>query len=179
MPLLRQVLGQTLRGRRERQRRTLREVSGAARVSLGYLSEVERGQKEASSELLASICDALGVPLSDVLEEASIGLKIDERQRAGALALRVPVGAGGPVGQPMPSETSSNGAAPAAPAIETPAAQPEPASASAAVTMSATPMTVPGAKSGEIAVSEETAREIEETFLAIAADIKRPVGAAA
>lgn len=173
MPLLRQVLGQTLRGRRERQRRTLREVSGAARVSLGYLSEVERGQKEASSELLASICDALGVPLSDVLEEASIGLKVDERQRAGALALRVPVGAGGPVGRPVPAESGTNPAT--APATETPAARPEPASAS--VSRSAAPM--PGAKSGEISVSEETAREIEETFLAIAADIKRPVGAAA
>ena len=59
MTLLRTQLGNTLRGHRLRQRRTLRDVSGAARVSLGYLSEVERGQKEASSELLASICDAL------------------------------------------------------------------------------------------------------------------------
>ncbi len=50
---------------------TLREVSAEARVSLGYISEIERGQKEASSELLASLCAALDVPLSDVLREVS------------------------------------------------------------------------------------------------------------
>ena len=71
MTLLRTQLGNTLRGHRLRQRRTLRDVSGAARVSLGYLSEVERGQKEASSELLASICDALDVELADLLAEVS------------------------------------------------------------------------------------------------------------
>ncbi|WP_440285251.1 helix-turn-helix domain-containing protein [Geodermatophilus amargosae] len=75
MTLLRTQLGQTLRGHRLRQRRTLRDVSGAARVSLGYLSEVERGQKEASSELLASICDALDVELADLLAEVSSGLR--------------------------------------------------------------------------------------------------------
>ena len=79
MTLLRRVLGDTLRGRRLRQRRTLREVSGAARVSLGYLSEVERGQKEASSELLASICGALDVKLSDVLSEVSETMRRSER----------------------------------------------------------------------------------------------------
>ena len=66
MTLLRTQLGNTLRGHRLRQRRTLRDVSGRARVSLGYLSEVERGQKEASSELLASICDALDLELADL-----------------------------------------------------------------------------------------------------------------
>lgn len=65
--VLRQVIGGELRRRRMAQGRTLRDVSAAARVSLGYLSEVERGQKEASSELLAAICLALGVPLSNVL----------------------------------------------------------------------------------------------------------------
>ena len=75
MTLLRTQLGTTLRGHRLRQRRTLRDVSGAARVSLGYLSEVERGQKEASSELLASICDALDVELADLLAEVSLGLR--------------------------------------------------------------------------------------------------------
>ena len=79
MTLLRRVLGETLRGRRLRQRRTLREVSSAARVSLGYLSEVERGQKEASSELLASICDALDVKLSDLLREVSETMRRSER----------------------------------------------------------------------------------------------------
>ena len=71
MAVLRTLLGEALRATRLRQERTLREVSSAARVSLGYLSEVERGQKEASSELLAAICRALGVRLSDVLREVS------------------------------------------------------------------------------------------------------------
>jgi transcriptional regulator with XRE-family HTH domain len=75
MTLLRTQLGNTLRGHRLRQRRTLRDVSGRARVSLGYLSEVERGQKEASSELLASICDALDVELADLLAEVSTSLR--------------------------------------------------------------------------------------------------------
>ncbi|SFK49680.1 helix-turn-helix domain-containing protein [Geodermatophilus ruber] len=75
MTLLRTHLGTTLRGHRLRQRRTLRDVSGAARVSLGYLSEVERGQKEASSELLASICDALDLELADLLAEVSQELR--------------------------------------------------------------------------------------------------------
>ncbi|MDC4233050.1 helix-turn-helix domain-containing protein [Actinomyces sp. B33] len=70
-PLLRTELGDVLRGLRQRQGRTLREVSSLAQVSLGYLSEVERGQKEASSELLESICSALGVPLWFVLREVS------------------------------------------------------------------------------------------------------------
>ncbi|MCI7551060.1 MAG: helix-turn-helix transcriptional regulator [Actinomycetaceae bacterium] len=65
--LLRRELGDVLREYRQRQGRTLREVSSEARVSLGYLSEVERGQKEASSELLDSIALALNVPLSHVL----------------------------------------------------------------------------------------------------------------
>jgi hypothetical protein len=65
--LLREAIGDRLRHARTTQHRTLREVSRAARVSLGYLSEVERGRKEASSELLASICDALHLTLSDLL----------------------------------------------------------------------------------------------------------------
>lgn len=68
---LRGVLGDELRTRRMRQGRTLRQVSKEARVSLGYLSEVERGQKEASSELLAAICGALHTPLSVVLRSVS------------------------------------------------------------------------------------------------------------
>ena len=71
MVLLRRVIGDALRARRQGQHRTLREVSTAANVSLGYLSEIERGQKEASSELLAAICDALGARLSEVLREVS------------------------------------------------------------------------------------------------------------
>jgi transcriptional regulator with XRE-family HTH domain len=71
MVLLRRVIGDALRSRRQSQHRTLREVSTAANVSLGYLSEVERGQKEASSELLAAICEALGARLSELLREVS------------------------------------------------------------------------------------------------------------
>ncbi|WP_326554785.1 helix-turn-helix domain-containing protein [Micromonospora sp. NBC_01813] len=71
MVLLRRVIGDALRARRQGQRRTLREVSTAANVSLGYLSEIERGQKEASSELLAAICDALGAKLSEILRDVS------------------------------------------------------------------------------------------------------------
>ncbi len=80
MAVLRTLLGQALRTTRLGQERTLREVSTAAQVSLGYLSEVERGQKEASSELLASICRALGVRLSDVLREVSESLSVLEPQ---------------------------------------------------------------------------------------------------
>ena len=78
MAVLRTLLGEALRTTRLSQDRTLREVSSAARVSLGYLSEVERGQKEASSELLAAICRALGVRLSDVLREVSESLSAPE-----------------------------------------------------------------------------------------------------
>ncbi|GAA4062517.1 MULTISPECIES: helix-turn-helix domain-containing protein [Actinomadura] len=86
MVLLRQLLGDVLRQLRLRQGRTLREVSAAARVSLGYLSEVERGQKEASSELLSSICKALGVPLSHVLREVADQLALAELQHEPVLA---------------------------------------------------------------------------------------------
>ncbi|MDQ3406159.1 MAG: helix-turn-helix domain-containing protein [Actinomycetota bacterium] len=69
--LLREAIGDRLRHARTNQQRTLREVSRSARVSLGYLSEVERGRKEASSELLAAICDALALPLSELLHHVA------------------------------------------------------------------------------------------------------------
>jgi transcriptional regulator with XRE-family HTH domain len=72
--LLREVIGDVLRRARTSQGRTLREVSDSARVSLGYLSEVERGRKEASSELLSAICTALDVPMSRVLCDAGTEL---------------------------------------------------------------------------------------------------------
>src|SRR5258708_11728139 len=80
MVLLRHLLGDALRRVRLRQSRTLREVSASARVSLGYLSEVGRGQKEASSELLAAICSAFGAPLSQVLREVSDNFALAELQ---------------------------------------------------------------------------------------------------
>jgi transcriptional regulator with XRE-family HTH domain len=81
MVLLRRMIGDVLRRHRLRQSRTLRDVSAAAGVSLGYLSEVERGRKEASSELLAAICGALEVSLAEVLREVSDDLARDERRR--------------------------------------------------------------------------------------------------
>lgn len=83
--LLRTVLGESLRQIRMAEGRTLREVSSTARVSLGYLSEVERGQKEASSELVQAICDALNVPLSHVL------MMVSEKMAAQELITRLPV----------------------------------------------------------------------------------------
>lgn len=79
MVVLREIIGQELRRLRRDQGRTLREVSNSARVSLGYLSEVERGQKEASSELLAAICGALAAPLSQVLAAVSQQAAVQER----------------------------------------------------------------------------------------------------
>ena len=86
MVLLRQLLGDVLRRLRIRQGRTLREVSASARVSLGYLSEVERGRKEASSELLAAICAALDTPLSQVFREVSDNFALAELQSEPVLA---------------------------------------------------------------------------------------------
>ncbi|MER7605521.1 helix-turn-helix transcriptional regulator [Nocardioides sp. NPDC127503] len=86
MVLFRRLLGEVLRAQRLERGMTLREVSAQARVSLGYISEVERGQKEASSELLASLCSALDVALSDVLRDVSNAVAVEE-----ATILRMPV----------------------------------------------------------------------------------------
>ncbi len=76
--MLREVLGAELRRIRLLQGRTLRDVSAAASVSLGYLSEVERGEKEASSEMLVAICGALGVPLSVLLSSVADDVAVVE-----------------------------------------------------------------------------------------------------
>jgi transcriptional regulator with XRE-family HTH domain len=113
MVLLRHMLGDALRRLRLRQGRTLREVSAAARVSLGYLSEVERGQKEASSELLASICGALGAPLSQVLREVSDSFALAELQNEPVYA--GPVGAEPALdGPPAPRTAGHDAPVPAA-----------------------------------------------------------------
>jgi transcriptional regulator with XRE-family HTH domain len=78
MTAMRQLVGEVLRARRIAQGLTLRDVSGRARVSLGYISEVERGQKEPSSELLAALAGALDVPLSRLLLDVSALLAIEE-----------------------------------------------------------------------------------------------------
>ena len=86
--VFRRLLGEVLRARRMQQGRTLRQVSADARVSLGYISEIERGQKEASSELLSSLCHALDMPLSDVLRNVSDAVAIEE---AALTATPIPV----------------------------------------------------------------------------------------
>jgi transcriptional regulator with XRE-family HTH domain len=90
MILLREELGEVLREARTSQGRTLRQVSSEASISLGYLSELERGEKEASSELLASVCTALGVPLSGVLAEVATRMA---RAEEAAAPVVLPVGA--------------------------------------------------------------------------------------
>ena len=82
MVLVREAVGQTLRAARTSQCRTLRDVAREARVSLGYLSEVERGQKEASSELLAAICAALALPISQLLVEVSRSMHVHQANTA-------------------------------------------------------------------------------------------------
>ena len=90
MVLFRRLLGDVLRDLRMQRGMTLREVSAEARVSLGYISEIERGQKEASSELLASLCGALDLPLSDVLRDVSDAVALEEaRLELAATPIRV------------------------------------------------------------------------------------------
>jgi len=103
MVLFRRLLGEVLRSRRIHQGRTLRQVSADARVSLGYISEIERGQKEASSELLAALCAALDAPLSEILSEVSDAVALEEARLAMQLetaldtsSLAAPTGDDGP-----------------------------------------------------------------------------------
>lgn len=107
MILLRRVIGDALRARRQSQHRTLREVSTAANVSLGYLSEIERGQKEASSELLAAICDALGAQLSELLREVSQTVEVAESHTTAPAHVPAAPALVGPVrrdiGHPVPA----------------------------------------------------------------------------
>lgn len=88
MVLFRRLLGEVLRRRRMEQGRTLRQLCADAAVSLGYMSEIERGHKEASSELLAAICNALDVPLSEILSEVSDAVALVEV----AMGLRLETG---------------------------------------------------------------------------------------
>ena len=95
MVLFRRQLGDVLRSERMRRGMTLRELSSGARISLGYISEIERGQKEASSELLSSLCEALDVPLSAVLREVSDTVAVEEARIAAEAAVeRVPARGG-------------------------------------------------------------------------------------
>ncbi|MET0480254.1 MAG: helix-turn-helix transcriptional regulator [Mycetocola sp.] len=78
MILVRQEIGDVLRDFRLQKGRTLRQVASKASVALGYLSEVERGQKEASSEILASVADALETPISVIMREVGDRLAVLE-----------------------------------------------------------------------------------------------------
>ena len=90
MILVRRLLGDVLRELRQEQGRTLRDVSADARVSLGYISEIERGQKEASSECLAAICQALDVPLSVIMQKVSGEIAREEEAVSGLTSLPTP-----------------------------------------------------------------------------------------
>src|SRR6476646_8488780 len=86
-PLLRTKLGGVLRRRRLAQGRTLADVARAAKVSMPYLSEVERGRKEASSEVLAAVCDALRIELADLVATTGRDLVDDSNRRTRVLRL--------------------------------------------------------------------------------------------
>lgn len=120
-PLLRDLVGRILRRTRMAQRRTLADVAAAARVSTAYLSEVERGRKEASSEVLAAVCAALGMKLADLVERAWADLALasaraDEDRRVRVLSSRARRSRAGFVGQegsgaeltPLPSRTATD-----------------------------------------------------------------------
>src|SRR3954462_14376869 len=109
MILLRRMLGATLRRARHERGLTLRDVSAAADVSIGYLSEVERGRKEASSEVVAAVCAALGLRLTDLLrdlhDEVAV-LELSSTERAPVRPLRPIASAGSPAPAPRRYEAS-------------------------------------------------------------------------
>ena len=158
MVLLRRVIGDALRARRQGQHRTLREVSTAANVSLGYLSEIERGQKEASSELLAAICEALGARLSELLGEVSSTLALAE----GVDGVLLPVG-----DAPAPMQTAPARSAPAqsapmksAPAQSAPAqSAPAQAASTRSAPMKSAPVQAAQAMSAEAAAVRQVATD--------------------
>jgi transcriptional regulator with XRE-family HTH domain len=138
MILIRRLLGDVLRRKRQDEGRTLRQLAAEARISPGYLSEIERGQKEPSSELLAAICDALQARLSDVLREVSIELAAaelaaqleSERIAAPVPPARVGAAASGtavksmPLAKPVPRGAVRPGTRPAARPVTTRRVQP-------------------------------------------------------
>jgi len=136
--LLREAIGGTIRRARTERRRTLRDVSKEARVSLGYLSEIERGRKEPSSELLAAICEALSLPLPELLDEVADVLRPVPRPVPAGVGAGAPRGFGGATGvdealrsaveeafEPV-ADTSGDGAGASASMSATLPAPPEP-----------------------------------------------------
>lgn len=102
-PLLRDLVGAVLRRERRRQERTLQDVAAAARVSTAYLSEVERGRKEASSEVLAAVCGALGLALLDLVARAHAELAV-ARARAAGRVLDLTAGPGAAAVHPLAAQ---------------------------------------------------------------------------
>lgn len=107
MVLVRQELGDVLRDVRLQKGRTLRQVAGRASVALGYLSEVERGHKEASSEILASVADALDTPISAIMREVSDRLAMVEEIEVAALGRSRMLPEVGPIPDVVPPELMS------------------------------------------------------------------------
>ncbi len=92
-PLLRTIIGDVLRRTRRQQHRTLAEVARSARISMQYLSEVERGRKEASSEILAALCTALRLDLSELL--AAVGRDLLDQRSGRSRVVRLGAFSGG------------------------------------------------------------------------------------
>ena len=104
-PLWRNVLGEVLRGERLEQERILTEVAQTAGVSPQYLSEVERGRKEASSEVLGAVADALGLDLADVVGRVAGRLAVRAPERAEQRRSTPPASSIAPArGAPAPSD---------------------------------------------------------------------------
>jgi transcriptional regulator with XRE-family HTH domain len=99
---LREAVGAALRRRRQTQGRTLREVAEAAGVSLTYLSEVERGRKEASSEVLEAVCSALDLVLAELLFEVAETLAVAEAAPVPAIGFLPAQPAAAPAPAPVP-----------------------------------------------------------------------------
>lgn len=118
-PLLRTMVGAVLRRTRLEQRRTLADVAACARISMQYLSELERGRKEASSEILAALCGALRLDLPELL--AAVGRDLLEQRDRRSRLVRLDAYRGG--------DPRSRQAAPApeAPAVNAPAESAGPA----------------------------------------------------
>jgi transcriptional regulator with XRE-family HTH domain len=155
MILLRRVIGDALRARRQGQHRTLREVSTAANVSLGYLSEIERGQKEASSELLASVCEALGAQLSELLREVSDEMQLAEQMEH----VLVPAQGGERDGRDTPPPAAKPVPPPAPVPAKAGAGDETPSQPEAAVHRMARPGKVAGGKITDGAVSVSIRQE--------------------
>ena len=81
-PLWREVLGQRLRTLRLDQQETLAETAGRAGISPQYLSEIERGRKEPSSEMIAALAGALGTSLTVLTEQVAGDLRRQQASRA-------------------------------------------------------------------------------------------------